>query len=87
MSRRDSLSAVERRIRRVATRYGLNLLKPQKPNPRVERHGGYMLRDEDSGKIVFGEKDYRFSASIEEIEAFLDQLATGEMPEEEGEGA
>ncbi|PWR23977.1 hypothetical protein [Zavarzinia compransoris] len=78
MSRRDSLSAVERRIRRIAVRYGLNLLKPQKPDPQVLRHGGYMLRDEETAKIVFGDKEYRFSASIDEIEAYLERLGAEE---------
>lgn len=81
MARKDSLSAVERRVRRIATRYGLNLLKPQKPDPQVLRHGGYMLRDEETAGIVFGDKEYRFSASIDEIEEFL--LGLGKDP---GEG-
>lgn len=82
MSRRDSQSAVERRIRRIAVRYGLNLLKAQKPDAQVLKHGGYMLRDEETAKIVFGDKDYRFSASIEDIEDFLTRL--GETGEDEG---
>ncbi|RJF86840.1 hypothetical protein D3874_07265 [Oleomonas cavernae] len=74
MSRRDSPNAVERRLRRIAGRHGLNLLKPQKLDAQIERHGGYMLRDEETAKIVFGDKEYRFSADIDEIEAYLAAL-------------
>ena len=77
MSRRDSPAAIERRLRRIAVRHGLNLLKPQKPDAQILRHGGYMLRDEETAKIVFGDKEYRFSADIEEIEAYLTGLEEG----------
>ncbi|WP_284176783.1 hypothetical protein [Rhabdaerophilum sp. SD176] len=71
MSRKDALPSVERRVRRVATRYGLHLMKAQKPDKRVLAHGGYMLRDGETMKIVFGDKEYLFSASLEEIETWL----------------
>lgn len=74
MSRRDSLPAVERRLKRIAGRHGLNLLKPQKPDAQVLRHGGYMLRDEETARIVFGDAEYRFCADIDEIEAYLLKL-------------
>ncbi len=74
MSHKDSTSAVERRIRRIAVRFGLHILKPQKPDPRAERHGGYMLRDVESAKIVFGDQPYPFAASLEEIEAYIEKL-------------
>jgi hypothetical protein len=41
----------------------------------VLAHGGYMLRDGKTMKIVLGDKDYLFSADIDEIEAFLDGLS------------
>ncbi|MCZ8186051.1 MAG: hypothetical protein O9308_06685 [Beijerinckiaceae bacterium] len=71
MSRKDALPSVERRVRRVATRYGLHLMKAQKPDKRVLAHGGYMLRDGETMQIVFGNKEYLFSASLEEIETWL----------------
>ena len=74
MSYRDSVSAVERRIRRIAVRHGLHILKPQKPDARVARHGGYMLRDVQTAKIVFGDKPYPFAADLEEIEAYIEKL-------------
>ncbi|MCZ8183532.1 MAG: hypothetical protein O9322_11230 [Beijerinckiaceae bacterium] len=71
MSRKDALPSVERRVRRVATRYGLHLMKAQKPDKRVLAHGGYMLRDGETMQIVFGNKEYLFSATLEEIETWL----------------
>jgi hypothetical protein len=78
MSRRDALASVERRVRRIATRYGLHLMKAQKPDKRVLAHGGYMLRDAETMKIIFGDKEYLFSADLDEIEEFLATNTAGE---------
>ena len=72
-SRANNTTSIERRIRRVAQRRGLSLLVAQKRDPRIEAHGGYMLREDESGKIAFGNARYDFSADLDEIEAFLDQ--------------
>ena len=53
--------------------FGVSLLVAEKRNPKIEAHGGYMLRDGDTMKILFGDKDYLFSASLDEIEAWLDE--------------
>ncbi len=71
MSRKDALPSIERRVRRLATRYGLHLMKAQKPDKRVLAHGGYMLRDGETMKVLFGDKEYLFSASLEDIENWL----------------
>jgi len=70
-SRGGSLVAMERRVRRVAGRRGLSLLIAQKRNPKIDAHGGYMLRDEETFDIVFGNAIYDFSANLDEIEAWL----------------
>ena len=67
---RDRL--LERRVRRVATRLGLHLMIVQKPDNRVRAHGGYMLRDGQTMRILLGDKDYPYCADIDEVEAFLD---------------
>jgi len=72
-SRANSQAAVERRIRRVAQRRGLSLLIAQKRNPKIDAHGGYMLRDDNTFAIVFGNVGYDFSADLDEIEAWLDE--------------
>jgi hypothetical protein len=74
MSRKDSTAALERRVRRVAVRHGLHILKAQKPDAKVLQHGGYMLRDAESFTIVFGDKPYAYCADLDEIEAYLDKL-------------
>ena len=74
VSYKNRTSAVERRVRRIAVRHGLHILKPQKPDPRVAQHGGYMLRDVETAKIVFGDQPYPFAADLEEIEAYIEKL-------------
>jgi hypothetical protein len=70
--RAHTLVALERRIRRVAQRRGLSLLIAQKRNAKIDAHGGYMLRSDETMEIVFGNKSYEFSADLDEIEAWLD---------------
>ncbi|KFL26981.1 hypothetical protein [Paradevosia shaoguanensis] len=72
-SRANSQAAVERRIRRIAQRRGLSLLIAQKRNSKIEAHGGYMLRDDETFAIVFGNRQYDFCADLEEIEAWLEK--------------
>ena len=69
--RKDSAQSAERRTKRRLAKYLIDLLKAQKPTPQVKAHGGYKLRDARSGKIVFGDKGYDFSATLEECEEFL----------------
>ncbi len=71
--RGGSLVALERQVRRLAQRRGLSLLIAQKRNAKIDAHGGYMLRDDSSFAIVFGNKGYEFSADLDEIEAWLGQ--------------
>ena len=70
-SRAHTLVAMERRVRRLGRPFGVSLLVAQKRNPKIEAHGGYMVRDDETSAIVFGNKDYEFSASLEEVEEFL----------------
>lgn len=70
-SRAHTQTAIERRVRRLARPFGVSLLIAQKRNAKIDAHGGYMLRDDDTFEIVFGNKSYEFSASLEEVEAFL----------------
>lgn len=70
LSRYD-VSALERRVKRLGRRYGVSLMKCDKPFGKVAQHGGYMLRDDDTRTIMFGNAGYEFSATLEEVEAFL----------------
>jgi hypothetical protein len=68
---RFETNSLERRVRRLGRRYGVSLMKCEKPFGKVLQHGGYMLRDDDTRKIVFGANGYEFSATLEEVEDFL----------------
>ena len=74
---RHAVASHERRVRRLAVRYGLNLMISQKPFGKIAEHGGYMLRDDETRKIVFGGNGYEFSATLEEVEEFLLAQPTG----------
>jgi len=74
MSRPGKQRSVERRVRRVATRLNLHLMIADKPDQLVRAHGGYMLREPITMRIIFGNKDYPYCADIDEIEAFLEAL-------------
>lgn len=72
-SRAHTLAAMERRVRRMGRPFGVSLLVAQKLNPKIQAHGGYMVRDNDTFEIVFGNAGYDFSATLEEVEAFLSE--------------
>ncbi|MDB5507227.1 MAG: hypothetical protein JWR75_1865 [Devosia sp.] len=73
-SRKDSVAARERVLKRIAIRYGIHVMMPLKPEPKVRAHGGYMLRDGKTMKLLIGEKPYLFAATLEEAEAYIDAL-------------
>ncbi len=75
---------MERRVRRMGRPFGVSLLVAQKRNPKIEAHGGYMLRDDETFEIVFGNAGYDFSATLEEVEAFLDESRTAMHAERKG---
>jgi hypothetical protein len=72
MSRKNTAPSRERRARRACVRLGLHLMMAQKPDKQVLAHGGYMLRDAATMRIVLGDKGYLFSADIDEVEAYID---------------
>ena len=69
-SRRGADPSRERQVRRILGRHGLDLLKPEKAYEE-----GYMLRERETGRIVFGDSPSRFSKSLDEIEAYVENLA------------
>jgi hypothetical protein len=72
MSLKNSDPSRERRAKRACVRLDLHLMMPQKPDKKVLAHGGYMLRDAKTMKIVLGDAGYLFSASMDEVEDFID---------------
>ena len=73
-SRKKHLASQERQVKRLLGRRNLDLLQPLKPSAKVLEHGGYKVRDAATGKIVFGDAGYEFSASLEEVEAWIEAL-------------
>lgn len=73
MSQKNAQNSRERRAKRLAIRLNLHLMTCQKPDKRVLAHGGYMLRDATTMKIVFGDAEYLFSASLDDVEAWLEE--------------
>lgn len=74
MPSKHDITSQERQVKRLAARYGLAVQKMQKPIGKALQHGGYMLRDIEAAKVVFGDAGYEFSADLDEIEAFLMRL-------------
>lgn len=70
-SRAHTLVAMERRVRRLGRPFNVSLLIAHKRNAKIDAHGGYMLRDDDTKQIVFGNAGYEYSATLDEVEAFL----------------
>ncbi|ODT65070.1 MAG: hypothetical protein ABS75_33060 [Pelagibacterium sp. SCN 63-23] len=76
MSRKEFDASRMRRMKRVAARYGLTILTADKM--KVLGHpGGHALRENVSYRIVFGDEPKPFSASLDEVEAYLDALEAG----------
>ena len=77
MSRKEFDASRMRRMKRVAARYGLTILTAEKIKVQGGP-GGHALRDDESYKVVYGDVPKPFSASLDEIEAYLDRLEAGE---------
>jgi hypothetical protein len=73
-SRKNHLVSQERITKRLLGRRNYDLLKPLKPTPKIVEHGGYKVRDAATGKVIFGEDKYEFSATLDDIEAWLEGL-------------
>jgi hypothetical protein len=67
-----SEKARENRLRRMADRYGLRLLKARSRDVRAIDYGCYALADLETSGIVFGISAIgRFDASLDDIEEYL----------------
>jgi hypothetical protein len=77
MSRKEFDASRMRRMKRVAARHGLTILTAEKIKV-LGQPGGHALRDDATFKVVFGDVPKPFSASLDEVEAYLDELEAGE---------
>lgn len=73
MSRKEFDASRMRRMKRVAARHGLTILTSEKLKV-LGQPGGHAVRDDDSFKIVFGDQPKPYSASLDDIEAWLERL-------------
>ncbi|MDB5622936.1 MAG: hypothetical protein JWR39_1499 [Devosia sp.] len=77
MSRRDFDASIMRRLRRVAGRHGLTILTAEKLTAKMGK-GGHALRNDESFAVVYGHDPLPFTATLADIEAYLDKLDAGE---------
>lgn len=66
----------EARIKRMAARQFLILKKSRRRDPYAADFGKFLLEDKE-GLPVFGHEPFEYSASLEEIEAFLKRDKAG----------
>jgi hypothetical protein len=73
MSRKEFDASRMRRMKRVAARHGLTILTAEKI--KVLGHpGGHQVRDDETFKIVYGDNPKPFSASLDDVESWLETL-------------
>ena len=61
----------ENRVRRMAERQGLKVVKSRRKDPRGIGYGKYKVLDATTMKPVFGSKPDEYSATLDEVEAWL----------------
>jgi hypothetical protein len=61
----------ESRLRRMAARQGLRLMKSRRRDPDAYDFGGYMLVDLDTNSAVAGSDPLPFSLTIQDVTAYL----------------
>lgn len=66
-----------RRMKRLAARFKLTILTSEKLKT-LGQPGGHAVRDDATFKIVYGDVPKPFSASLDDIEIYLEKLAAGE---------
>jgi hypothetical protein len=62
----------ENRVRRIASRRGYVLKKSRRRDPHAVDFGGYLLMDVRRNFAVLGGQGYAYSATLDEIEDYLD---------------
>ncbi|HEY8576877.1 MAG TPA: hypothetical protein VIL88_11120 [Devosia sp.] len=76
MSRKEFDASRMRRMKRIAARHGLTILTDEKMKV-LGKPGGHAVRDADF-RVVFGNVPQPFSATLDEVEVYLDKLEAGE---------
>ena len=71
MSRKEFDASRMRRLKRYAARYGLTILTDDKIKA-LGNPGGHAIRDDESVKVIYGNVPKPFSASLDDIESWLE---------------
>ncbi len=69
----DDEDAREERLRRIAERRGLTLMKSPRSDPRESGHGTYMLVETDTATIKVSGSSAGFGLTLDEIEDVLNR--------------
>jgi hypothetical protein len=77
MSRKEFDASRMRRLKRIAGRHGLTILTAEKIKV-LGQAGGHAIREDATFKVIFGDVPKPFSASLEDIEGYLEKLEAGE---------
>lgn len=77
MSRKEFEASRMRRLKRLAGRYGLTILTAEKLTAKQGK-GGHALREDASFKVIYGHHPLPFTATLEDIEAYLEKLEAAE---------
>jgi hypothetical protein len=77
VSRKEFEASRMRRLKRTAGRYGLTILTAEKLTAKQGK-GGHAIRDDESFKVIYGHMPLPFSATLEDIESYLEKLEAGE---------
>jgi hypothetical protein len=72
VSRRDFDASRMRRMRRLAGRHGLTILTAEKLTAKMGK-GGHAIRDDESFKVIYGDSPLPFTATLDDIEAYLNK--------------
>jgi hypothetical protein len=64
---------LENRLRRVAERRGLRLVKSRRRDPMAIDFGGYMLIDLQTNAVILGADPVGFSATLDDVKAYFSE--------------
>jgi hypothetical protein len=73
--------ATKNRLRRIAQRRGYRLIKSRLRDKAAPGYGGYMLIAAFGNLVMLGADPHSFSATLDEVEDYLNQAAAGDHPD------
>ncbi|MGV8830531.1 MAG: hypothetical protein ACOH2N_01035 [Devosia sp.] len=77
MSRKEFEASKMRRLKRIAGRHGLTILTAEKLTSKMGK-GGHAIREDESYNVIFGNSPMPYSATFDEIEAYVEKLEADE---------